>query len=77
MFFIIGFVLVLCSCSDNKHLVNVGSIDVSPNLVRFEQDLFACKNVQDIKRFTATAPHFLFHLHNQHYAWANWYRYQH
>lgn len=58
MFFIIGFVLVLCSCSDNKHLVNVGSIDVSPDLVRFEQDLFSCNNVQDIKDLQQQHPIF-------------------
>lgn len=65
MYLIIGSVLLLLSCSDNKHLVDVSHINTSPELVRFEQDLFSCKNVNDLRALQQKQPIFFqIYTHN-------------
>ena len=45
---IITFFSGCSGCNKNKHVLNTNEIELNLKLERFEQDLFACKSVEDI-----------------------------
>lgn len=50
---VLGFALFLVSCTNNQHL-NTGKIKI----IRFEQELFACKQESDFKKLHVKYPEF-------------------
>ncbi|MGB1038247.1 MAG: hypothetical protein ACPGYY_06325 [Bacteroidia bacterium] len=56
--FILIFVSLLASCKDNPHIKDLSNIDLELSTIRFEQDLFACKSVDDILQLNEEHPDF-------------------
>lgn len=50
--------LVFNSCTNYEHTKDLSSIELELELVRFEQDLFACKSVDDIMTLAESDPQF-------------------
>ncbi|MDB9881673.1 hypothetical protein N8368_02700 [Bacteroidia bacterium] len=61
---ILHIVLIISSffglngCTDNPNVKDLSSLDLSMNVLRFEQELFACKSVSDITTLAMKYPDF-------------------
>ncbi len=48
----------LSSCSGGEHQIDTSGIDITLDITRFEQDLFQCKSVNDVKELREKHPEF-------------------